>query len=164
MIPGQGKYPIEAITDWDKEIKKHIPDDDKNIYTKELNYKDDFDEFVSSIISDSDLIVNTDSDTTMISSSTISGNTITITDGGHAGGLTMTHDLDLFSFYDNIETYEQKTERRLETIEKRLCILEPKKDVLEKYVVLQDLYKQYMAAEALLQGDDNDDNDEDLAH
>ena len=155
MIPGAGKYPIEAITDWDKEIKKHIPVDDKNISMKELNYKDDFDEFVSS----ANLIVDTDSDATMISSSTISENTITITDGEHNGGLTMTH--DLFSFYDNIETYEQKTERRLETIEKRLCILEPKKEVLEKYVVLQDLYKQYMAAEALLQGDD--DNDEDLA-
>ena len=37
--------------------------------------------------------------------------------------------------------------------------------MLEKYVVLQDLYKQYMAAEALLQGDDdNDANDEDLAY
>jgi hypothetical protein len=95
----------------------------------------------------------------------ITYNTPYITSNTQSISGTIDVGLDLFSFHDNIETYEQKTERRLETIEKRLCILEPKKDMLEKYVVLQDLYKQYMAAEALLQGDDdNDANDEDLAY
>ena len=152
MIPGAGKYPIGAITDWDNEIKKHIPEEK---ITETVI--DDFDEFVLSIQSEDDINMQTTIDSITYNTPYITSNTQSISGTIDVG-------LDLFSFHDNIETYEQKTERRLETIEKRLCILEPKKDVLEKYVVLQDLYKQYMAAEALLQGDDNDDNDEDLAH
>ena len=41
---------------------------------------------------------------------------------------------------------------RLSTIENRLSILVPDKEMLEKYEVLQDMYKQYKAAEALLSG------------
>jgi hypothetical protein len=152
MIPGAGKYPIGAITDWDNEIKKHIPEEK---ITETVI--DDFDEFVLSIQSEDDINMQTTIDS-------ITYNTPYITSDTQSISGTIDVGLDLFSFHDNIETYEQKTERRLETIEKRLCILEPKKDMLEKYVVLQDLYKQYMAAEALLQGDDNDANDEDLAY
>ena len=43
---------------------------------------------------------------------------------------------------------------RLSTIENRLSILVPDKEMLEKYEVLQDMYKQYKAAEALLDGPD----------
>lgn len=43
---------------------------------------------------------------------------------------------------------------RLSTIENRLSILKPDTDMLEKYEVLQDIYKQYKAAEALLSGPD----------
>ncbi|MDA9993052.1 hypothetical protein N9E09_00115 [bacterium] len=153
MIPGAGKYPIGAITDWDNEIKKHIPEEK---ITETVI--DDFDEFVLSIQSEDDINMQTTIDSITYNTPYITSNTQSISGTIDVG-------LDLFSFHDNIETYEQKTERRLETIEKRLCILEPKKDMLEKYVVLQDLYKQYMAAEALLQGDDdNDANDEDLAY
>jgi len=42
----------------------------------------------------------------------------------------------------------------VDTIKKRMAILEPKKEMLEKYKVLQDLYEQYKAAEALLDGPD----------
>ena len=38
MTPGSEKYPIEAITDWDKEIKKHISEE-----TKIESDVDDFD-------------------------------------------------------------------------------------------------------------------------
>jgi hypothetical protein len=152
MIPGAGKYPIGAITDWDNEIKKHIPEEE---ITETVI--DDFDEFVLSIQSEDDINMQTTIDSITYNTPYITSNTQSISGTIDVG-------LDLFSFHDNIETYEQKTERRLETIEKRLCILEPKKDMLEKYVVLQDLYKQYMAAEALLQGDDNDANDEDLEY
>ena len=149
----QRKYPIGAITDWDNEIKKHIPEEK---ITETVI--DDFDEFVLSIQSEDDINMQTTIDSITYNTPYITSNTQSISGTIDVG-------LDLFSFHDNIETYEQKTERRLETIEKRLCILEPKKDMLEKYVVLQDLYKQYMAAEALLQGDDdNDANDEDLAY
>ena len=152
MIPGAGKYPIGAITDWDNEIKKHIPEEE---ITETVIV--DFDEFVLSIQSEDDINMQTTIDSITYNTPYITSNTQSISGTIDVG-------LDLFSFHDNIETYEQKTERRLETIEKRLCILEPKKDMLEKYVVLQDLYKQYMAAEALLQGDDNDANDEDLEY
>jgi hypothetical protein len=43
---------------------------------------------------------------------------------------------------------------RLSTIESRLGILKPDTEMLEKYEVLQDIYKQYKAAEALLSGPD----------
>jgi len=43
---------------------------------------------------------------------------------------------------------------RLATIEKRLSILVPDSELLKRYEVLQDLYSQYKAAEALLDGPD----------
>ena len=43
---------------------------------------------------------------------------------------------------------------RLSTIENRLSILKPDTEMLQKYEVLQDIYKQYKAAEALLSGPD----------
>ena len=43
---------------------------------------------------------------------------------------------------------------RLSTIENRLLILVPDKEMLEKYEILQEMYKQYKAAEALLSGPD----------
>jgi hypothetical protein len=45
---------------------------------------------------------------------------------------------------------------RLSTIENRLSILVPDKEMLEKYEVLQDMYKQYKAAETLLTGPDSE--------
>jgi len=50
--------------------------------------------------------------------------------------------------------------KTVDVIKKRMAILEPKKEMLEKYKVLQDLYDQYKAAEALLDGPDMEDNDE----
>lgn len=43
---------------------------------------------------------------------------------------------------------------RLSAIENRLSILKPDTEMLSKYEVLQDIYKQYKAAEALLSGPD----------
>jgi hypothetical protein len=45
---------------------------------------------------------------------------------------------------------------RLSTIENRLSILVPDKEMLEKYEVLQDIYKQYKVAEALLSGPESE--------
>lgn len=47
--------------------------------------------------------------------------------------------------------------KSLEAIEKRLTILKPDDKLLEKYQILQDLYEQYKAAEALLYDNDNED-------
>jgi len=74
----------------------------------------------------------------MLSSSTISiqGNTIDVDTSNN------------FDIYD--------TEKRLSAIEKRLAILEPKKHLLDKYEVLQSLYEQYKAAEAMLYEDEEE--------
>jgi uncharacterized protein (UPF0305 family) len=45
---------------------------------------------------------------------------------------------------------------RLATIEKRLSILVPDEKLLQKYEVLQDIYNQYKAAEALLDEPDSE--------
>ena len=50
--------------------------------------------------------------------------------------------------------------KTVDVIKKRMAILEPKKEMLEKYKVLQDLYDQYKAPEALLDGPDVEDNNE----
>ena len=73
--------------------------------------------------------------------------------------------IDLSSVYQdvdqditlNVEGEERKVSELFKTVDvikKRLSILEPKKEMLEKYKVLQDLYEQYKAAEALLDGPD----------
>lgn len=63
--------------------------------------------------------------------------------------ITSDHEYDTtFDIYD--------TEKRLSAIEKRLAILEPKKHLLDKYEVLQGLYEQYKAAEAMLYEDEEE--------
>lgn len=63
--------------------------------------------------------------------------------------ITADHEYDTtFDVYD--------TEKRLLAIEKRLSILEPKKHLLDKYEVLQGLYEQYKAAEAMLYEDEEE--------
>ena len=56
------------------------------------------------------------------------------------------------------EPVEEEThiERRLSAIEKRLKILEPRHELLDKYEVLQSIYEQYKAAEAMLYEDEDE--------
>ena len=79
--------------------------------------------------------------------------------------------IDLSSVYQdvdqditlNVEGEERKVSELFKTVDvikKRLSILEPKKEMLEKYKVLQDLYEQYKAAEALLDGPDAESDNE----
>ena len=86
-----------------------------------------------------------DDDVIDISGLLTSGSTISIVDNA-AGNYTY-------------ESSEDRTNRRLDKIEKRLSILEPKKELLEKYEVLQGLYEQYKAAEAMLYDDDFEDEE-----
>jgi hypothetical protein len=44
----------------------------------------------------------------------------------------------------------------VDAIEKRLSVLQPDPKLLEKYEVLQGLYEQYKAAEAMLYEDDTE--------
>ena len=152
MMPGAGKYPIAAITDWDNEIKKHIPEEkitESNI--------DDFDEFVLSIQSEDDINMTTTSDSITYDVSEFASISSSSSSNMQSQE-TINIDYDLFTFHDNIETHEQRTERRIESIEKRLCILEPKPEMIQQYEVLKDLYNQYRAAEALLYGNDEEED------
>jgi len=150
MTSESGKYPIEAITDWDKEIKKHISEETK-IEIDENDF--DFIWAANDLQSedDSNIKITSGSTTYDVSDFTSSSSSSNMQSQG-----TVNIDLDLFTFHDNIETHEDRTERRLDAIEKRLCILEPKHEMIEKYEVLKDLYNQYRAAEALLYDDDDD--------
>lgn len=47
----------------------------------------------------------------------------------------------------------------IDAIEKRLGILKPDPKLLDKYELLQSLHQQYTAAEAMLYGDDNEEED-----
>jgi hypothetical protein len=58
----------------------------------------------------------------------------------------------LASDYDEDSPAMDEVKNRLTTIEKRLSILVPDKKMLKKYEILQDIYNQYKAAEALLSG------------
>jgi hypothetical protein len=60
----------------------------------------------------------------------------------------------LVSDYDEDSPEVDEIKNRLSAIEKRLAILVPDKKMLKKYVLLKDLYDQYKAAEALLDGPD----------
>lgn len=48
----------------------------------------------------------------------------------------------------------------IDAIEKRLGILKPDPKLLDKYELLQSLYEQYKAAEAMLYEDDNENDEE----
>ena len=58
----------------------------------------------------------------------------------------------LVSDYDEDAPEIDAINNRLTTIENRLSILVPDKKMLKKYEILQDIYNQYKAAEALLSG------------
>lgn len=65
--------------------------------------------------------------------------------------------VDPFIFDGN--DHKSTVEDRLGKIEKRLAILEPKQELLDKYELLQSLYEQYKAAEAMLMGPDPEDEE-----
>ena len=93
----------------------------------------------------------------------ITNSTATITDTNH---ITISPDSygDYLTTGNNIYTSSQELEldssvkdiqNRLVTIEKRLGVLVPDEKLLEQYELLQSLYNQYTAAEALLYDGDN---------
>ena len=89
-----------------------------------------------------DLMITLDSDSD--DSGYTSPTTITLDDNYWTDMVTDTRDQEAFKSIDD----------RLSTIESRLSILRPGAEMLSKYEVLQDIYKQYKAAEALLSGPD----------
>jgi len=135
------------MTDWDTEIKKYIDEEDpisieenpddiyidmSNVSTTTMNSENDYSDLISDDVIDLSGILTSSTNSTI----SIQGNTIDIDPSNN------------FDIYD--------TEKRLSAIEKRLAILEPKKHLLDKYEVLQSLYEQYKAAEAMLYEDEEE--------
>lgn len=80
-----------------------------------------------------------------------------ITDDTDYSGMTISIDDSYWTdMGDPREEDIKSMNERLSTIENRLSIIVPDKEMLEKYEVLQDLYNQYKAAEALLSGPDTE--------
>jgi len=123
----------------DEMIKDYIDDDLTVSTTSDIDMSNASTMTMGNPSDYSDLIADDVIDLSgMLSSSTISiqGNTIDVDTSNN------------FDIYD--------TEKRLRAIEKRLAILEPRKDLLDKYEVLQSLYEQYKAAEAMLYEDEEE--------
>lgn len=86
-------------------------------------------------------------------------NTVTVDSTSGLGDVT----IDLSGLNDN-DYYDLSTtgrrfneiDERLSEIEKRLTILKPNDKLKDKYKVLQDLYEQYKAAEAMLYDGEDD--------
>lgn len=107
--------------------------DMSNGSTMTMNNPSDYSDLISDDVIDLSGMLTS---STNIGTLTIQGNTIDVDTSNN------------FDIYD--------TEKRLRAIEKRLAILEPKKHLLDKYEVLQSLYEQYKAAEAMLYEDEEE--------
>lgn len=122
----------------DEMIKDYIVEDTDEYYMPDdgIVYSDD--NMMSSNPSDYSDLISIDTDTIDLSDLGVSTSTITITD----------------PYEQDFE--ETHIERRLSAIERRLKILEPRHELLDKYEILQSLYEQYKAAEAMLYEDENE--------
>jgi hypothetical protein len=103
-----------------------------NQSTMTMNNPSDYSDLISDDVIDLSGMLTSSTNSTI----SIQGNTI---------------DVDTSNSFDIYDT-----EKRLSAIEKRLAILEPKKHLLDKYEVLQSLYEQYKAAEAMLYEDEEE--------
>ena len=144
------------------------PDGGKTVYERESGSTSrtqvetscgDFDDTVSTETVDGDIAQKTydwleddtiDVSSLCISSSSISSGSLYSFNGNPTPTDIRIHDENgkEYSFRNMFD--------RLDTIEKRLTILRPDDKMLEKYELLQSLYDQYKAAEALLYGEEDD--------
>ena len=131
----------------DEMIKDYIIDDDTQEEPLSIGdiYVSD-DNMMSSNPSDYSDLISIDVDT--IDLSNIATSTVTIADPYENQDVTMEIDGKQRSMRELFST--------VDAISRRLAVLEPKKHLLDKYEVLQDLYEQYKAAEALLYEDEEE--------
>ena len=130
----------------DEMIKDYI-DDDYMMPDDGVVYSDD--NMMSSNPSDYSDLISIDTDTIDLSTLGVSPSTITISDPYQNNDVTMEIDGKERSMRELFST--------VDAIKDRLAVLEPKKELLDKYEVLQSLYEQYKAAEAMLSGPDIED-------
>ena len=150
----------EEIDDMIKQYIYESPDGGETVYRRESGSSD------RELVKESKIYVDMSDSVTMNSMGNPSDYSDLISDGNDVidlSGLltsaspstisiTADHEYDTtFDIYD--------TEKRLSAIEKRLAILEPKKHLLDKYEVLQGLYEQYKAAEAMLYEDEDEEEE-----
>lgn len=128
----------------DEMIKDYITDDTLSI--GDIYVSDD--NMMSSNPSDYTDLISIDADTIDLSTLGVSPSTITIADPYENQDVTMEIDGKQRSMRELFST--------VDAISRRLAVLEPKKHLLDKYEVLQDLYEQYKAAEALLYEDEEE--------
>jgi len=131
----------------DDMIKDYIDDDYTMMPDDGVVYSDD-NMMMSSNPSDYIDLISIDTDTIDLSNLGVSPSTLTITDPYENQDVTMKIDGKQRSMRELFST--------VDTISRRLAVLEPKKHLLDKYEVLQDLYEQYKAAEALLHEDEEE--------
>lgn len=66
------------------------------------------------------------------------------------GGITISGDLKLLSDDADVVISTKSLKKWMESVEKRLCILEPKKELIEEFEALREAYNHYKTLEALL--------------
>lgn len=130
----------------DEMIKDYIIDDDTQESPSIGDIYISDDNMMSSNPSDYTDLISIDVDT--IDLSNITTSTVTIADPYENQDVTMEIDGKQRSMRELFST--------VDAISRRLAVLEPKKHLLDKYEVLQDLYEQYKAAEALLYEDEEE--------
>lgn len=147
----------------DEMIKEYIyesPDGGKTVYRREMGETDRelvdtnpiidlSDVYVSNNPSDYIDLISLDTDTIDVSSLTTMVDPYIFNDNQD---VTMKVDGKERSMRDLFST--------VDAIKDRLAILEPKQELLDKYELLQSLYEQYKAAEAMLSGPDIEDKEE----
>ena len=133
----------------DEMIKDYIGDDymmpdDGVVYSNDC--------MMSSNPSDYTDLISIDIDTIDLDSlSVTAADTVTVVDPYK---ISPNHDVTME--IDGKERSMRELFSTVDAISHRLAVLEPKKHLLDKYEVLQDLYEQYKAAEALLYEDEEE--------
>lgn len=92
---------------------------------------------------------------------TIDISSITLPDNPVAGTITISdnYNKDVTMEIDGKQRSMRELFSTVDTIKERLAILEPKKHLLDKYELLQSLYEQYKAAEAMLYEDEDEEEE-----
>ena len=168
--------------DIDDMIKKYIyesPDGGKTVTKREfgsdakelIELADEYEEITGNSYDMSRDWIDLNKTYTIDTSTLTSSGTTVTTSASPSYSFDTSDDFDLSSVYQDVNSditlsvdgEERKISELFKTVDvikKRMAILEPKKEMLEKYAVLQDLYDQYKAAEALLDGPDVEDDNE----
>lgn len=147
----------------DELIKTYIyesPDNGVTVTRREFGENDKEVSTENGWVNTSDYYIDTTEDSIDLSGILTSG-TVTINSGS-----SNTITADAFEDFNDISLDVNGKTRKIselftsvDAIEKRLSVLQPDPKLLEKYEVLQGLYDQYKAAEAMLYEDDTVEDD-----